>query len=205
MNMNKKIIILVIAVIAVVGIFSYLYFSKNSETPLADIIPEAVKDITEALGGEINTNNWQTYTNAKLGFSIKHPSNYEAKEEGGGVIFVPPELKNVSAEPKTLKELPLAVLFSLDKSYDDIKKEIRVPIEGMGYREEQEKVIAGVLGTELKQGPSPESEHKLHQLFNIIPYKNTVLIFLTYALSKEQLENTGVPLLDAFISTFKPE
>lgn len=202
--MNKKIIIAVIVFVVLIGIIGYLYFSKSPETPFSDVIPEAVKDIKEKLGGEPNINNWQTYTNTKLGYTIKYPSNYEVKEEGGGTIFIPPELKDKTAQPTTLRELPLGILFSPDKTYDDIKKEIKTQTEGVGYREEKEKVIAGVLGTELKQGPSPESAKKLHQLFNIIPYKNTVLIFLTYALSREQLENIGAPLLDAFISSFKP-
>lgn len=201
--MKKNIIVLLVVVVVGAAIGGYFLFFAQKQSGTSPFSPsEKIKD---ALGIQPSTKNWQTYKNNKHGFSIKYPSNYEVKEEGGGIIFVPPELKDRSAQPTTLKELPLAVLFSPDKSYDDIKKEIKTQIEGVGYREEKEKMIAGVLGTELKQGPSPESEHKLHQLFNIIPHKNTALIFLTYALSKEQLESKGAPLLDAFISTFKPE
>ena len=199
--MNKKIIIALIAVIVVAGIGGYLYFSKTAGVPL----PNIVEDIKETLTGKPSTDDWLTYKNTARGFSIKYPPNYEAKEESEGAFFVPPEMKDTTEQPKTLKELPLGIIAPPDKSYDEIGEEIKKQREGLGYSEETAKVIAGIQGIELRQGSKPESETSMHQLFNVIPYKNSTLIFLTFALTREQLEEQGAPLLDAFISTFRPE
>lgn len=207
----KKIIILVIVVIAVVGIAGYLYFSKTAETPLSKVIPESIKDIKEKLGGGPNTSNWATYKDTSSGASIKYPSNYEVQEGGEGIFFIPPELKNITEQPKTLKELPLGIFTPSDKSYDEIRGEIKKQSGAVEYSEETTKVIIGIEGVELKLGPNLGSDSgsagtaNLHKLYNIVPYKGEVLIFMTYALSKKQLEGQGAQLLDAFISTFKSE
>jgi len=205
-NMNKKIIIVIILTVAVISAAGYLYFSKTDETTLPEVIPEAIKNIKEKLGGVPNTNNWQTFISDKHGFSIKYPVNYEVKEENNGIVFTPPDFKDTTTPPKTLKELPLGVLITpSDQSYDEVREEIKKQREGVGYSEETAKVIAGVQGIELRQGSKPGSGDDMHQLFNIIPYEGRALIFLTFGLSKEQIEKQGVPLLNAFTSTFKTE
>ncbi len=202
-------IVIILAVVAVIvsgGAASYFFIWKTGETTL----PETVQDIKEKLGGGPNISDWQTYTSVQYGFSIKHPVNYETQEGAGSVFFFPPELKDITETPKTLKELPLGVAMPPDQSYDKIRDEIKKQ-SGVEYSEATAKVIIGIEGIELKRGPTLGSDSKsagdanLHKLYNFVPYKGGVLIFVTHALSKKQLEGQGTRLLDAFISTFKPE
>jgi len=196
-----KKIILGIVVLIILGGGAYFFVSQKSESPFS----ETIKDIKETLSGGPNTSDWQTYTSSARGFRIKYPPDYEVRGESEGVFFIPPELKDTTKPPETLKKLPLGALTPPNQSYGTIAEEIKKQSEGASYSEETAKVILGVQGIELKLGPKLGSGDNLHKLYNIIPYKDGVLIFLTFATSKEQLKGQGVPLLDAFISTFTSE
>lgn len=82
---NTKLIIVVAVIVAIVaitaGVVGYLFAKKSSApvaTPVAIQQPVTKPVVTTQPADE--TANWQTYTNAKYGFSFKYPSNWQMKD-----------------------------------------------------------------------------------------------------------------------------
>ncbi|MEK7090384.1 MAG: hypothetical protein AAB930_02235, partial [Patescibacteria group bacterium] len=188
--MNKKAIISLVVALASIG--GYLYFSTTSEDPSSGVVPNVLDSIKETVTGRPGTGNWLTHQDPQQAFSVKYPANYEVGNQGDGTIFIPPELKGISEQPKTLNELPLGVIMPPGKTYGDIREEIDEMVKYAEYSEETAKKTLDINGIELKVGPNPGGGDNLHKLFNIIPYRGGALIFFTYAVSKEQLEKEGV-------------
>lgn len=91
------IIVLIIATLVAVVVGGYLVFDLKKGEPLEEIVQLAEK-VIQLTADE--TADWETYTNAKFSFSVKHPENWKAPKTYGGV-FTPGgrtyELNNATA------------------------------------------------------------------------------------------------------------
>lgn len=209
--MNKKIILLLVVVVVGAAIGGYfLFFAQKKSGTSPSSSSERLKEV---LGIQPSTKNWQTYKSNKLGFSIKYPAGYAAKERQQSgpvgqvfqVIFVPvPEDR-----PDLWKGVPLSVMVAPDANIAEIQKELEKQKEGAEYYEETHKTVAGLSGIEAKVGPNPKVGNNQHAIYITIPfvldnlYHKGFVTFFTVARDKNQLEKEAVPSFDAFLSTFK--
>jgi len=112
--MNKKTMtilgIVLTTVVLVVGLFWHLdnkrvkEFRENSRIKLEqarkESLKEEFKNILYNEDGSINTTNWETYKDEKIGFEVKYPKNWKYTVETGSNEVKPDLIGSVSFENK---------------------------------------------------------------------------------------------------------
>ena len=76
-----KLLLLIIAILILIFAGGGAYLALNSKTKPVPMFPQAVRHLPQL--NPDPTASWKTYTNADLGFSIKHPDSINVDEAEG--------------------------------------------------------------------------------------------------------------------------
>lgn len=78
-------IILVIVILVIAGYGVYAYMTGNTNTNTANTVVTTNQNTNTAsnINANIDTSDWQVYTNEKYGFSFRYPSDWTIEEQSG--------------------------------------------------------------------------------------------------------------------------
>ena len=175
--MNKKLLSIVVIIIAVGAVAGYLLIFKNGGS-----LPFSSSKVPS---------DWQVYESKEYGFTIKYPPNYvltDQKEPGEHIISFGPEQKGEDMRGQMM-------VIITEKSYGESIEEFRKTTAGK--LQERPRNVGGINGVEFKGKPDPQ----MSGIWILIPYKDRALAFITIA---SNLENESTQRFDIFVSSFVP-